>query len=333
MVSLQKQQQQQQRESGYQFKMKMASDESMSIRSCISIQEDEDVDEITDEAVDDHDHHLILNESHLHNFSSRLSMRTSSSFFCGAEDDDDDEAADNDMRMYMSRLSIEGFDGDVDDQFSDDHDKQQGTLTASSDSDKEVGCYSLPATPPRRRVLGGAVNQKHGIRMGSVKGYASENEVGDHHIHNHVGQKMMYYSSRNKRRRKRERSRRMRMSMSMSSRRNKLKDVIMDEEDQQMEIMSKYSNSINSGESESGGMTGGGGGGLVVITRPKGGRRSLCMGMEEVKACRDLGFELEHQRMLEMSTTPTTAFSFDTASSGGNSPIANWRISSPGITH
>ncbi|KAF2309727.1 hypothetical protein GH714_004807 [Hevea brasiliensis] len=72
------------------------------------------------------------------------------------------------------------------------------------------------------------------------------------------------------------------------------------------------------------------GGGLVVITRPKGGRRSLCMDMEEVKACRDLGFELEHERMLEMPGRVSLSGSTLDTSSGGNSPIANWRISSPG---
>lgn len=57
--------------------------------------------------------------------------------------------------------------------------------------------------------------------------------------------------------------------------------------------------------------------GVMLITRPKGGKRALCMDLDEVKACRDLGFELEHERLLDTS-------------SGGNSPIANWRISSPG---
>ncbi|XP_038997373.1 uncharacterized protein LOC120122273 [Hibiscus syriacus] len=92
---------------------------------------------------------------------------------------------------------------------------------------------------------------------------------------------------------------------------------------------SNYSGSF-SGESK-----GGNGAGVVVIIRPKGGKRSLCMDLEEVKACRDLGFELEHELMLEMpsATAGLVSFScstFDTASSGGDSPIANWRISSPG---
>ncbi|KAF2324980.1 hypothetical protein GH714_022060 [Hevea brasiliensis] len=82
-----------------------------------------------------------------------------------------------------------------------------------------------------------------------------------------------------------------------------------------------YCNSF-SGESE--------GGGVVLITRPKGGSRSLCMDLDEVKACRDLGFELEHERMLEMPGRVSLSGSTLDTSSGGNSPIANWRISSPG---
>ncbi|XP_039021384.1 uncharacterized protein LOC120153516 [Hibiscus syriacus] len=64
--------------------------------------------------------------------------------------------------------------------------------------------------------------------------------------------------------------------------------------------------------------------GVVVITRPKGGRRSMCMDMEVVKACRDLGFELEHERVLEM---PPSRFS---SLDNGISPTASWLFSGPG---
>lgn len=70
--------------------------------------------------------------------------------------------------------------------------------------------------------------------------------------------------------------------------------------------------------------------GLMLITRPKGGIRSLCMDLEEVKACRDLGFELEHERMLEIPSLLSFSNSTLDTSSGSNSPITNWRISSPG---
>ncbi|KAF8392753.1 hypothetical protein HHK36_023102 [Tetracentron sinense] len=59
----------------------------------------------------------------------------------------------------------------------------------------------------------------------------------------------------------------------------------------------------------------------VVMTRPKGGKRSLCMDLDEVKACRDLGFELENQRMFEIPIS-ISGSTLDT-SSGGNSPISN----------
>ncbi|GMP54812.1 hypothetical protein CsSME_00019853 [Camellia sinensis var. sinensis] len=103
-------------------------------------------------------------------------------------------------------------------------------------------------------------------------------------------------------------------------------------------VGNNYNNNSNwgnsCGESEEGGGSAGGGRGLVVITRPKGGRRSLCMDLDEVKACRDLGFELEHERTsLEIMPTRlsvSVAGSPLDTSSGGNSPISNWRISSPG---
>jgi len=70
--------------------------------------------------------------------------------------------------------------------------------------------------------------------------------------------------------------------------------------------------------------------GVMLITRPKGGKRSLCMDLEEVKACRDLGFELEHERMLEIPSRVSFSNSTFETSSGSNSPISNWRISAPG---
>ncbi|KAI4384902.1 hypothetical protein MLD38_002987 [Melastoma candidum] len=88
------------------------------------------------------------------------------------------------------------------------------------------------------------------------------------------------------------------------------------------------------GESEcGGGGSGGGGNGLMVMTRAKGGNSRLWMDMEEVKACRELGLELEleHERTIEIPGRISISGSVDTGgSSGGNSPIANWRISSPG---
>ncbi|PPD91672.1 hypothetical protein GOBAR_DD11381 [Gossypium barbadense] len=165
-------------------------------------------------------------------------------------------------------------------------------LQLSSDSDKEPSCYSLPATPPRRRNRKAVLSQE---LMGVAKDYASENEA----------QKGGLRRSKGNNKLSKRRITRDRWEDNESKSCNKKKDG---------ELIASYSNHSGSfsGESE------GGSAGLVVITRPKGGQRSLCMDLEEVKACRDLGLELEHERMLEMP------------SSGGNSPIANWRISSPG---
>ncbi|ESQ43869.1 hypothetical protein EUTSA_v10006193mg [Eutrema salsugineum] len=83
-----------------------------------------------------------------------------------------------------------------------------------------------------------------------------------------------------------------------------------------------YGNHGFNGESDGGGREA-----LTVLTTAKGGEKSLRMGLEEVKACRDLGFELEAPGRISVST----GSNFDTqTSSGGNSPIASWRISSPG---
>ncbi|KAF3436623.1 hypothetical protein FNV43_RR23715 [Rhamnella rubrinervis] len=320
----------------------MASDDSMTIRSCISIQEDDyDDDDHDDIDGGDHDHH----QSHPYNFS-RLSICTSSCFY-GADAEDNDDGnyyqalaadQDSDMRMYLSRLSIESFDdGDLEEEYySSDEKRAQGRLTLpglSSNSEKEAGCYSLPATPPRGRksLAGGVVrttydDDQHGLK--GVKEYASDNGGADHK----AGQKKISRDLRKRRRRRRRE--RLLLDRDRGNWKKELEMNMMEmDHHHQMDV---------SGDSEGGGSsttttttT------TMVITRPKGGRRSLCMDLEEVKACRDLGFELEHQRMLEMPTANTvnpTAPSlsapstFDTTSStsGGNSPIANWRISSPG---
>ncbi|KAL4378636.1 hypothetical protein GQ457_02G001720 [Hibiscus cannabinus] len=216
---------------------------------------------------------------------SRLSMCTSSMYTDEGNDYEDDHM---DMDMSMLRLSIESFDADVDEEFSG-----KKFLELSSDSDQEPSCYSLPATPPRCR-------NRTGMPM-VVKDYASENEAQKGGFGWPRGR-----SSRSKNSRKRRVIRERWAEVSGCKSENKKKDG---------DLMSGYSN--YSGESE--------GGSVVVITRPKGGNRSLCMDMEEVKACRDLGFELEHERIFEMSARVSLS-----GSSGGNSPIANWRISSPG---
>ncbi|KAL5717184.1 hypothetical protein ACHQM5_010242 [Ranunculus cassubicifolius] len=69
---------------------------------------------------------------------------------------------------------------------------------------------------------------------------------------------------------------------------------------------------------------------MNVITRPKEKRRSLGINVEEAKASRDLGFGLEIPSRLSVSCCPSPVWDMDDTNSGGNSPISNWKISSPG---
>lgn len=252
----------------------MASDETMTVLSSMHDEEFDDTD-------DGYDHH------HQPHNLSRLSVCTSS-MYTNEDDDDDGEG----MNIYMSRLSIESFDGDADEEFSDEK-EFKGLAELSSDSDKEAGWYSMPGTPPRRSARRESISQEEEM-MGAIKDYASENEA-----------------QKGRLRQKVRRNLRRRRTVNSSKYVNK-KD---------------RDNNSASGESD---QSGGCGSGVVVITRPKGGRRSLCMGLEEMKACRDLGFELEHERTLEMPGRVSLSGSTLDTSSGGNSPIANWRISSPG---
>ncbi|KAA3469767.1 fold protein [Gossypium australe] len=178
------------------------------------------------------------------------------------------------MGKNMSRLSIENFDVDVDEEFF-----VKESCQLLSDSDKEPYCYSLPAVPPHRV-----------LSKGAAKDCGSENEA-------QKGSLGWQKGSKNVRRR----------SGSCWD-----KEIKSSSEKKEEGLMVGYNGNSFSGESE---------GEVVVITRPKGGKRSLCMDMEEVKACRDLGFELEK---------PSRFSSFDATSSDGTSPITNWRISGPG---
>ncbi|XP_059625509.1 uncharacterized protein LOC132268728 [Cornus florida] len=235
------------------------------------------------------------------------------------EDDDDDSSM---TRMFMSRLSIDNFDADHE-ELSDDH-KDAGNFL-SWDSQPS----SVPATPRRN------MNQQL-----LIKDYASESEAQ---------KKKMMMRRKKKTKRMRRPSRRMVRerirwqldraaacnwdnidnTASCSSSSNRKNKKGMDDHHLHYNyIKHNYNNICMLRESEG---HGGGGGGdpLMVITRPKGGRTYLCMDLEEVKACRDLGFELEHHHHQHMPTTVLTSTTLDT-SSGSNSPVANWRISSPG---
>lgn len=203
---------------------------------------------------------------------------------------------EEEQHYSLSRLSVcSNYDGDeADDEPSDSDEKHVGGGGEKSmeelnfsDSDKgSTGCQSLPATPPRRRRRRGSLTVSSPVS--GDKAYASENEA----------QKEKQGNSNNNQRRRRRKLRPEYPPWVNSMRRS-----YVDEQ-------SGY---------------GGYGGGVVVVTRPIGGGRPLCMDLGEVKACKDLGFELEPGRV-----SYSAGSTMDT-SSGGNSPISsNHRISSPG---
>lgn len=204
---------------------------------------------------------------------------------------------EEDHHYSLSRLSVcSNYDGDeADDEPSDSDDKHLGSGGGGeksmeelnfSDSDKgSTGCQSLPATPPRRiRRRGGGGGY---LAVGSpVSGDKA-----------YASENEVQKENKNQRRRRRR-------------------------------LRPEYPPWVDSmrrsygGDEQSG--HGGYGGGVVVVTRPIGGGRPLCMDLGEVKACKDLGFELEPGRVSYSGSTMDT-------SSGGNSPISsNHRISSPG---
>ncbi|CAI0470118.1 unnamed protein product [Linum tenue] len=241
------------------------------------------VDDFLDPDADD-GYDLHSSHPHSHHNLSRLSVCTSSMYTNDGDDDEDSAMS----RIFMSGLSIDSFDADA--ELSDQNPNRvrpNPTLgpvrldLISSDSDSDKEPGCYSLpSTPPRRRNRGGPLPIRGAE--AAKEYASENEGGKKGVS--TGRKLR----RNPRRRR---------------------------------LVSQERWTDGGGESENGGGGGGGGGGgLVVITRPKGGSRPLCMDLGEVKACKDLGFELEHERMVSVSGT----------SSGGNSPIANWRISSPG---
>ncbi|KAG9460006.1 hypothetical protein H6P81_004514 [Aristolochia fimbriata] len=277
----------------------MASDETMTVHSLSMHDEDEDFDDVTMDL--EHDHHRYN--------MSRLSVCSGNGAHGdGEEDEEEEEDEGMTITTHLSRLSIEeeGWEGeaegDADGELSEG--KEEGlNLNGTDDSDKETigaaggaggarGYLSMPSTPRRkfRRQAGGVV-----LAAGAAdhilggKEYASENEVRG-----------------GGRRRRRRRSQSARVRERWLERAWEMRKCrAMDEE-------------FESGESE-----------CVVIARPKGGGKSLCMDLEEVKACRDLGFDLQHHQWTVEIPSLLSASTVDT-DSGGNSPIANWRISSPG---
>ncbi|KAI4383190.1 hypothetical protein MLD38_009057 [Melastoma candidum] len=195
---------------------------------------------------------------------------------------------------YFSMLSIENFDADA--EFSEDEEEEEVEEGEGEGSSSLSSCSMLGASPRE------AWRARQGLVV-SKDEYASANEA----------------------------------QKGKENRTKKKKETVM----KRVGFGSSESgsgrwgrqNSNDGGGRESDCCGGGGGNGLMVMTRAKGGNSRLWMDMEEVKACRQLGLELEleHERTVEIPGRISISGSVDTGgSSGGNSPIANWRISSPG---
>lgn len=256
------------------------------------------LDDVDDQGPFDHYHHHYHHQdnSQVHGLSRLATCTTSNSTL-----DCENSETESGLKTMLSRLSIESIDfgGDADEEFSDSPGQEdKNCLSSEYENEKSLvsapgGCFSLPGTP-----LG---HRRHQGLFGNSKQYASENETPK--------------SSKSDRRRRWKRR---------VLKRDQNKKV---DDEENLSSWRSHGNSL-SGESESGG--------LRVITRPKGGEHSLCMDMEEVKACRDLGFELELDSKIMPSRLTIPAPLLDTGggattSSGGSSPISNWRISSPGM--
>lgn len=296
----------------------MASDETMNFHS--SLQDEELLeDDNMEDGYDDHQRQYPQYPNPLHNMS-RLSVCTSSTL-CGDEDEDDDvDNNNNAMAMYVSQLSLESYEeeegennnGDIADaEFSDDPKHDLPTSDSENESGGSAGCYSLPATPPRRRNRVGSRTPAP-----AAKEYASDNDA---HKWGSFGMGRQKTKNHDPWRWRRRRNIRERWVVLEGDKGNNFCN-----NEKNMEEKDESNDHGVSGESSDHG-------GVRVITRPKGGRRSLCMDMEEIKACKDLGFELENEKMVEMPSRLSLSNSTLDTSSGGNSPIANWRISSPGM--
>ncbi|GMN52175.1 hypothetical protein TIFTF001_021327 [Ficus carica] len=320
----------------------MASDESMTVRSCISMQlEPEDEFDHDDDTMEGGDYY----QAH-HKYFSRLSVCNTST---SPHDDVQPPAATNlnfydehrhptaDAAMYhmMSGLSLQSFEADADADADDDssdafkpttkrlHHPHTLGLLVTSDSDQDSGavCHSLPATPPSLRPRNHRRTADHGKEYNEEAAAAAAAAAA---------------ADRSRRRKWRRRSRRMisRDGEFWKKFHEEERVVIGGDDDDDGDVHDNNTNynkncTSTGGESqsESSSVTAP----AVMITRPKGGKRSLRMDLDEVKACRELGFELETPLPLPLPLHTVSNLSADTTSttSGGNSPV-HWRISSPG---
>ncbi|KAI8574871.1 hypothetical protein RHMOL_Rhmol01G0387000 [Rhododendron molle] len=305
----------------------MASDESPAMLQSFSMQDNEH--EFDDEG--DYNYR----PGHPHNLSE-MSMCTNNSTVYGFDDDCDnigrgnyfhlDDGYSDTISMRMSQLSMESFhsgDAGGHEDFSDDERecKEISGRGVSSDSDLESlgDCHLSPATPPRPQWR----NQSADLDQVLLQQEKHKE----------------YYTSKNK-------AKMMMMMNTMRGDRCRLeRETSFGDPNKKKIAVDDEAMIDSSSEGGSGDLVGRS---MVIKTRPRGGGRSLCMDLEEVKACRDLGFDLEHDHrttlhssssssasVVIMPTTTTTSLSISETStldtsSGTNSPITKWRISSPG---
>ncbi|KAK1356721.1 hypothetical protein POM88_049977 [Heracleum sosnowskyi] len=289
-----------------------------------------------EDLVDDQDDDHQESQSQAHSLS-RLATCTSYSTLDYENFENYDDDNHGTISTMISRLSIESFDvgGFADGEFSEStygvggqENSSRGCLFIDSDDEKEApvpGSYSLPATPLQE------IRYQSDALFGKLTGKGAKQYSSDNNC-----ERMSRRKNRVLRRKKWEERKTSKSDTDDDDDEEEEEDddddVVHEDDEMKMNLgigerSLSQSNYSFSGESE---------GGLRVITRPKGGSRSLCMDMEEVKACRELGFELEHQQMFDMTATPsrltlsTSTLDTNTTSSGGSSPIPNWRISSPG---
>ncbi|KAF3787379.1 hypothetical protein EJ110_NYTH12161 [Nymphaea thermarum] len=232
------------------------------------------------------------------------------------EDDHSDDGGDDARRICMSRLSIcnstrsplsddYGDDdqwkthyesGDADGELSDkkESEKDTGTRT-TSDSDieprKKPGRDVSDTLDPLRRMRADPLSKPI-----EAKNYASENDVAEGSLRGSRRRKGGY-RARVKKEKVLEKAWEMKKTMMMLMAGG---DYIDDCED----------------------------GGNDHQSMPSTPKSTGCtyMDMDELKACRDLGFKVDGSSVRSRLSCST----MDTTSSAGTSPIANWRISSPG---
>lgn len=233
-------------------------------------------------------------------------------------DDDEgiEEGDDVHMDIQMSRLSLETWEGDGDDDahthLSDHADDKGGASSCDDDGGGGVtwgsaDCLSLPGTPTR-------CAQRR--RAGSTKEYASESEAARDRQGSRARMKSCGAAG--------ERSSSFSYSHYYSGSRKTRERQL----DRAWEMKRCHWAGGDGGAPPD---THSGGSSPCVVVRTTGpGAGCMWMDMEEVKACRDLGLELPCDWTVEIPPSALTAVAAADAGSGGGAPIVNWRISSPG---